>query len=674
MSQLSPLPPPHTDDLEARDCNQTNDIGSDDTSDEGIVVAEAFPPNAESKTTSTTRMARMTTTNTSTRKKKGSKTHSACPKDILGPAESFPDLLHARMALNQRVPWFKDHPIPSNLPIKYRTSPPDFDWENAGHKEMDEVFPFWKMTNGRSLGRKQIPKCLVLDSQSELERLVLINWWRSRTGDEQVEIASHQGLQRYYRAPKRSASPFLYAQKRYGKDLYALDLVKEHEQRTDREARVELAKELEQAAASQKLERSNPQGEPTATQETSTASKKAVLGMKTSFVSCTLANAPLGFRAMQSTYDLVQRFNLSVDVLYCARTITEECAIEDCVYPALDQNRGCCALHKQNWWVRKIGAQPQRRRGHLLLGPEYATRRTRDDIVVLDGSHRIKPVPCGCSSELCEAIGWSADTARVPKYCELPDGLVPGEHRDKDRPLRLAPWHFPPSARLQLPDGSWITVFGPKPEDFVTPDYDISKFLEEPGMMEYQERKKLWQLPAWVYEMQEMEQGPPTLAEYQLAEIRKQQKMLMFNATVAALSHKNLIQSHSEVTAKVQVMKKNFMNQKRVAVILSPRKRRMTEIGTVLDTGTQEDDDDEDSRHERDEDRSHPESPHLAPPGMTHTPNLLFAPGGSSLLRPQQAPIHATVGLYPYSADTARMEEAATRVWGHYYANYGRHI
>ena len=581
------------------------------------------------------------------------------------------------MALNQRVPWFKDHPIPSNLPIKYIKAPHDFGWENAGHKEMDEVFPFWKMTNGRSLGRKQIPKCLILDSQTESERLVLLNWWRSRTGDQQVEIASYQGLQRYYRAPKRSASPFQYAQQRYGKGLHALDLVKEHEQRTDREARVELAKELEQAASQKAhataLERSFLQGEPAATPGTPTAPKKSVVGMKTSFVSCTLANAPLGFRAMQTTSDLVQRFNLSMDILYCARTIPEDCAIEDCVYPALDQNRGCCALHKQNWWVRKIGAQPQRRRGHLLLGPEYATRRTRDDVAVLDGSHRVKPVPCGCSSELCEAIGWSADTARVPKNCELPDGLIPGEHRDKDRPLRLAPWHFPPNARLQLPDGSWIVVFGPKPEDFVSPDYDISKFLKEPGMIEYQKRKSLWQLPEWVYEMQDMEQGPQTLGECQVAEFRKQLKTLMFNATVAALSRKDLIQSHSEVNAKLQAMKRNYTDKKRVAVTLSHRKRRLAETGAVLGTGTQETDEDENSRHEEDEDCSHSESAHPSPPGMAGTPKLIFARNGSSVLRPQHTPLYATGGgLHPYSTEAARMEDAATRVWGHYYANYGR--
>jgi hypothetical protein len=296
---------------------------------------------------------------------------------------------------------------------------------------------------------------------------------------------------------------------------------------------------------------------------------------------------------------------------------------------------------------------------------------------------------------------------RVPKQVPLPKQVVPGEHRDKDRPLRLAPWHFPPQSRIQLPDGTWKVLFGTKPEHFVLPDYDISEFLKEPGMIEYQQRKSLWLLPEWVYEMQAAEQGPPTLAECQQAEFRTQQKKLMVQATMAILYHRDLIQSHSEATSKIRLMKKNYIHKKRVAVMLSPRKKRMTEGGAVFETGVPEQGDIESPRNEGADDPSHrtengsvpahstapnvpanpappngdvPANPsppvvpaNPAPPDTARIPNLFFAPGGASLFGPQHAQLHATLGgLHPYTADAARLEEAANRVWGHYYANYGR--
>jgi len=688
---------------------RTNDV-TDRSSDDGIVIDAA--------TSDDTRRPRATTTAAPASKKRA-RLSNTNPKDILGQIDSFHDLELSRMDLNNRVPWFKDHLIPSSLPVKYIEYPPDSDWESMGHKEMTQMFPFWKMNNGRSLGKKQIPRCLMLDSKTDKERLVVLNWWRSQTEDQQVKIRSHEGLQRYYRAPMRSASPFQFAQQRYGKGLHALDLEKEHEHQADRKARVALAKELEEQAAADRAstalaavvtndgdeQDTNTDERTTTAQTTTTTVKNSIQGMKTIFVRPTVANAPLGFKTVQSTFDLVQRFNLSVDILYCARTIPETCIIKDCVYPALDQNRGCCALHKQNWWVRKMGCQPQRRRGHLLLGSEYATRRTVEDVIAPKGVHRVAPVPCGCNNELCEGIGWSADTVRVPKYYALPEGLIPGEHRDKDRPLRLAPWHFPPDSRLQLPDGTWKILFGPKPEDFVCPDYDVSEFLNEPGMIEYQERKSLWMLPEWVYEMQAMEEGPLSLAEFQREEFRKQQKRTTQNAVTAALSHTQLIHSHSEANSKIQTMKKiRSEKRKRDSAIVRSKKRR-----TMEETTEERDDDDRDmnnnhhhhqqgendpnhhhhhNNHDDDTDTHH----HLSPTRVPLNRHFLFSPAGPPPLVARNGPSMPTTtttttttaaaaaaatfgGMHPYGPGTeaVRFEEAAHRVWGHLYANYGRH-
>jgi hypothetical protein len=282
-------------------------------------------------------------------------------------------------------------------------------------------------------------------------------------------------------------------------------------------------------------------------------------------------HAPLGFRTHQTCYDLASRFELSLDVLYCARIEADAniCGVESCQYPALEQNRSCCALHKQNWWPRKSLDQVQKRRGYLLLGAEYAQRPGKSDIPTTREKGKFHPLPCQCSQKLCEGIGWSADTARVPKGTPLPSCIVPTiSVRDKDRPLRLAPWHFSPECRVQLPNGTWKLTFSNDEDDFPSPEYDLEDFLEEPGMVEYQARKSSFLLPDWVLAMKEMEEGPLSLHEYQYRELVIQRNRLLEGLASQSVEHQELSLTHQQASTKLELMKRTHVHKK------SPKRRQ----------------------------------------------------------------------------------------------------
>lgn len=674
----------------------------------------------------------------------GSNTNTKRPRlEYLGPVQSFPELEQARLDLNQRVQWFRDHPISSDHPIQFLDSTPTNNNNNT-HLEGDDdehsvdektslAVPFWKTDphTGRKkkFGRKTVPKCLFLECHTQHEQILLLNWWRSHTHDEQVQIQSydqHHGLKRYYRAPNRSASPFQYAVQRYsggggggGTDkngTAVLDLVKEQERKVDREMRMESARALKLELGLVVEQRTQDDfiptntntttmeegsGVPEALEKTETPSptpRKYYKRTKRPLVAPNVMNAPLGFRAMQSTMDLMKRFDLSVDKLYCAEVVvlstnnnhnnTTRCRLETCPYPALMNNFQFCALHKQNWWAREGAGLTNRGRGHLLLGPQYANRRTVDHIVASEGTYKRDPGACSCVGPLCHAIGWSAEMVRVPKDVALPETIRLGEKKVVKGRLvatRLAPWHFPPTSRMQLPDGSWKPLFGQKADKFVMPTYDITQFLKEPGMVEYQERKSMWLLPDWVYEMQAVEEGPMTLAELQRLDFRKQQKNLIRKAEMDAIVHQTLFQAHSEVTDKMDEIKKTYKKRRKPVEKSGKKKRKVVKAADSESLAGYPEDDDSDEESDRGHGGGNNEptatSTQVAeaqPPGLLS--NLPYAQGGaagllnhphSALTHQQAHHLQAAFGVVhnPLLGDTTRLEDAANRAWGQYYTN-----
>lgn len=148
--------------------------------------------------------------------------------------------------------------------------------------------------------------------------------------------------------------------------------------------------------------------------------------------------------------------------------------------------------------------------------------------------------------------------ARVPKNFALPDTIVPNSHRDKDRPVRLAPWHFPPQYRLQLPDGTWkLTLEGKTTSDkFPSPTYDPKDFLKEPGMIEYMERKSPYLLPDWVFALRAKEEGPMTLEELQVHSLVQQRNALLQRLLWQSVEHHELSHEHQQAETKLEEMKK----------------------------------------------------------------------------------------------------------------------
>ena len=157
--------------------------------------------------------------------------------------------------------------------------------------------------------------------------------------------------------------------------------------------------------------------------------------------------------------------------------------------------------------------------------------------------------------------------ARMPKGFEIPSSIVPNSHRDKDRPLRLAPWHFPPQYRMQLPDGTWkLLLEGIKAEDFPPPDYDPRDFLKEATMLKYKARKSPFLLPDWVHTMRRLEEGPLTLDELLLSSLVQQRDDLLQSLVWQSVRHQELSQEHEQAESKLEEMKKLFISKKMLEI------------------------------------------------------------------------------------------------------------
>eukprot|EP00934_Nitzschia_sp_Nitz4_P008192 Nitzschia sp. Nitz4//scaffold127_size64804//47057//49390//NITZ4_006185-RA/size64804-processed-gene-0.70-mRNA-1//1//CDS//3329534777//8182//frame0 len=469
------------------------------------------------------------------------------PVGSIGEIETVDGFKEAMRDLNTRVPWFQENPIKASLDVKDTQVPPDLDWDDG--KAVHAAFPPWKLENGFLLGTRQIPRCFLLDASTVTQKLVVVNWWKNMTKAEQADVVSKENIHRFYRAPMRSNSPYKFW----------------HDGPDTKGSRVH---------------RGDTNGSPSSSDARGHPGRpRRVFGAPI------ILKAPddeptLGFRMAACCQDLAVRFNLTVDQLYCATIDPENsCSIENCPYPAFLQNRTFCCLHKQNWWPRTGLEHYRKRRGHLLLGPEYTVRPFQQDKQQIIKT-KVQPTPCGCSDLTCEGIGWSADMARVPRGYDIPDILTPNAHRDKDRPLRLAPWHFSPEHRVQLSDGTWqldlenkLTI-----ESFPNPDYDPKAFLEEPEMIEYQKRKNPFLLPEWVFEMCSKEEGPFTLQEFHVHTLREQRDTLLQQLSQKSTEYEDLSREHSRTELKLEELRRVQHQQKQS----SPQKKSLKRSASSL--------------------------------------------------------------------------------------------
>jgi hypothetical protein len=428
---------------------------------------------------------------------------------------SHPEFQLAKARLMERIPFFQKHPLTHVKRLKYYKIPEEYidtlDWDDGAI--VTKVFP--NFGRGKSFGARQVPICFLRDAETIQEKLVVVNWWRGLTPDEQKELKWDMSCM--YRAPTRSNSPLqLFHQN-------PADFLKPR-----------------QATIQQQQQQPPPPPPPEkfiSTTTSSTSSTQTQPPQKTK-------PPPLCFRSMQSCQELAIRLELDVDALYCA-TIEPSgccCVIENCQYPAIAHNRTHCAIHRRGWWPTSVGMEVHtKRRGHMLLGLPYA--------------HRLK-LCCSCSQPTCEAIGWSEHLTLIPRKHPLPNEIVVAPHHHKDRPVRLAPWHWAPAHRRQWPDGTWKVNFG-KGDAIPPPAYDLDDFLQEPGMVGYQEQTNPDSssgLPTWVEEYRRKEYGPEEYHVDQLQRIRQErdafQEQLvaeMEEYQALALQHRALQRTHDEM-------------------------------------------------------------------------------------------------------------------------------
>lgn len=110
--------------------------------------------------------------------------------------ESF---LQAVQNLSTRVRFFHEAaPLENMTKLKYASVPEDLDWSDS--VALDRSFPQFLDHASRD-----VPVCLLLEAETNEERLVVVNWWRYLDSIQQPK--AFQELRRYYRAPTKSKDP-----------------------------------------------------------------------------------------------------------------------------------------------------------------------------------------------------------------------------------------------------------------------------------------------------------------------------------------------------------------------------------------------------------------------------------------------------------------------------------
>jgi hypothetical protein len=119
------------------------------------------------------------------------------PKGLQGTAlAELPAFSQAREELSNRVRFFTEvAPLQGITMVHYSAVPPNMNWNDV--EAIQNTFP--PLT---TCTKRQVPLCMILETQSDEERLIIVNWWRYLDSIQQSRIL--QELRRYYRAPMKS--------------------------------------------------------------------------------------------------------------------------------------------------------------------------------------------------------------------------------------------------------------------------------------------------------------------------------------------------------------------------------------------------------------------------------------------------------------------------------------
>lgn len=160
--------------------------------------------------------------------------------------------------------------------------------------------------------------------------------------------------------------------------------------------------------------------------------------------------SPLSLANIDSPRQLAQ--TLDVDVKALLYVELEDagslCSSENCPFPKAKGNDGCCIVHKQVWFPRKVNEgnnDVKLQRGYGLFGPEFLRSNCK--------SH----CACCCGFPSCMSIGYTDSLFAFPtddfickRWLEalgnvdsIPDSLLKAIQRDPSN-HKLAFWHFHP--------------------------------------------------------------------------------------------------------------------------------------------------------------------------------------------------------------------------------------
>ena len=102
--------------------------------------------------------------------------------------------------LEKKIPYFQANPM-GDLKLVYQAMPCAMDWDNGQQPFLDQCFPPMHKR------QRAIPKCLLLEAANDIQKLVVLTWWRQFQNPRQAEIFNE--LKQFYRAPRRTSSPLL---------------------------------------------------------------------------------------------------------------------------------------------------------------------------------------------------------------------------------------------------------------------------------------------------------------------------------------------------------------------------------------------------------------------------------------------------------------------------------
>jgi hypothetical protein len=351
-----------------------------------------------------------------------------------------------------------DHPLSyldgklAHVEMFYESIPataPPVNWtDNA---DVRKTFPVRRQpgSSKETLGSRQVPKCILMDAQTDHDKLIVVNWWRGLTKKEQA--MEWEAIRAIYRQPSLS------------NDLLPKDYLK-----TLRSALPARTLRTSSTATTLSGAMANPQQQ----------QQDAGDSVETSFFNMGVPLTKWSFRSISNAQELAEKLLIPVEALYCVVFDNTkpglECSVSGCPYPAVLRNRHMCVVHCRQWYPRK--GYIRGNRGHLLLGPSHYTHcGVRNDAI------------CVCTDELCSAIGYSDDMVRLPSREKTREQVYAALRIDvSNDPAKkelfimrkiayVAPWHFHPQHRKMSFDGSWRVIKFRKKDVFSDPnDFDVA--------------------------------------------------------------------------------------------------------------------------------------------------------------------------------------------------------